>query len=373
MASSGASHRAVAARWSIGVLALVGACFDFDALTDGEGALRDEDARAPANEGGISPDVTAQGDVTAPRDVGSDTFEASGPPAPPTCATSGFACAVEAPTGWQGPFALYEGNAANAPSCGAVTQVVDARAGLATPSPAQCASCTCQNATGTSCGPVPIEGQNGACAGSGSTETIPPNTCIMRGYGTMLGDNVAAGGVRFSLPPVTGGSCAPTVAKPTPNNPALSWATTAVGCTTLVATTPGCNAGEVCSAVPAPPFFAKLCIAQDGDVAACPGAPYSQRHLYYKGASDTRDCAACGCAGPNPANCSAVVSTGTSTTCASPENVTNAPACLVRDPGSFYYMKATTTLPAVTCPATGGAATGTAVPAAPITVCCEPP
>jgi hypothetical protein len=356
-------------------LAVVAGCWSFEALN--EGAARDGsdagDVNAPPpNEGGSGEETGVGSDGGASDGATADVFEASGPPAPASCATSGFACAAVAPTGWQGPFALYEGNAANAPSCGAVTQELAANANLASPPPAQCASCTCQNATGASCGTIQIEPQDNTCGGTGFKEQIAINTCVYRGYGTLVSGGYAAGGVRFSLPPVTGGSCAPTVAKPTPTKPAVSWAITAVGCTTLVPTTPGCPAGQVCSAIPAPPFFSKLCVAQDGDVSACPGAPYSQRHLYYKGLSDTRDCAACNCGGPNPAQCAATVSTGTDTTCNAPENVTAAPACLVRDPGGFYYMKATTTLPTVTCPASGGAAIGTATPAQPVTVCCEP-
>lgn len=304
-----------------------------------------------------------------------DGFEASGPPPPPTCATAGFACAVVAPAGWTGPFGLYEGNLASAPSCGAVTQVLTAYSGLAGVTAATCPACTCDAATGTGCAKVPIEGARGGCFGTGTGNggLLTSGACEYWSYGTLIDpDGYAANGVKVGKPAVTGGSCAPTVAKPTPSKPGYTWNMTAIACTTQVPSTSGCTAGRVCSKTPEPPFNAKLCIAKDGDIAGCPGAPYSNRALYYKAASDTRDCGTCGCGAPNAAQCD-VTALSSADNCATARS---AGTCLYRangtDPDTAYYLKATATPPTVTCPASGGAPTGTVTPSNPVTICCEP-
>lgn len=301
-----------------------------------------------------------------------DGFEASGPPPPATCASSGFQCVTPAPSGWAGPFSLYEGNVASAPSCGNVTQMLAANSGLVAPGPAQCAACQCNSVTGASCGPVAITPKRGNCTGTGFATNLGLNVCTQMSYGTFVDeDGFAANALGFGASMVSGGACTPTLAKPVATQPAVSWSTAAVGCTTLVPTTPGCTGSKVCSAIPEPPFNAKLCIGSDGDIPGCPGAPYSRRVVYYKGVADSRDCGACGCTAPAGGQCITTVSTSTDSTCATNENVGTAPVCLAREPG-FYFTRATAVLPAMSCPPTGGAPTGTATAASPVTVCCEP-
>jgi hypothetical protein len=303
-----------------------------------------------------------------------DGFEASGPPPPPTCASAGFACVPVAPAGWIGPFSLYDGNLANAPSCGGVTQLLAANSDLAAVLPAQCAACTCNDATGATCGDVMYYGQRSNCTGTSFMTSLALGVCRNLPYGTIVDpDGYAATRITFTTSAASGGTCAPTVAKPTPTKPPTTWDVAAVGCTTLVSGTPGCTAGEVCSAIPEPPFDAKLCIGKDGDVPACPGAPYSRRVVFYKGTTDTRDCDTCACDPPPSATCASTVTTSSDSACAKKENVGSGAACLARDGSStYYYTKVTATPPVQKCAASGGAPHGTVTPASPVTVCCEP-
>jgi len=341
-----------------------------DAATTGDVGA---DVTSSGADGGEKADVAvsdAQLDVIDPFDA-PDGWEASGPPPPPTCTQSGFRCATTAPNGWTGPFGLYNGNVTDAPSCGTVTQLLAANASLSQPVPAaQCPACTCNKATGTSCGQVTTYGSTGGCAGKGSTYVLDVNVCQNVPYGYLLDPgNFAANGIGFEASKVMGGSCTPTAAKPSAVKPAFGWDVAAVGCTTLVPKTPGCNAGTVCSAIPAPPFDSKLCVAKDGDVAACPGAPYSRRMLFYKGASDSRDCGTCACGAVPSANCNATAITSDQSDC-TPSFSGTVPTCLAHT--GYYYTKVNATPPPLDCPASGGAPTGTVTPASPVTVCCEP-
>lgn len=367
------------------VASLVGACgsaacgllIDTEGLVGGAPAV---DAGIEGSGDTIDDDVgeTGGGDVLAPPDALPDAIEEPdvvGPPPPPSCNATGFACAALAPTGWTGPFALYAGATGNAPSCGAVTQELAANDSLVEPAPAQCGSCSCGVATGAGCGAFAATGQNSFCNSPGTVEMLQPNQCYNRsGLSYTDGTGSQSSAVQFGRSSMTGGACAPAATKPATTVPPLSWGIAAVGCNVRVPATPGCDPSkEVCIKSPEPPFGSKLCISQDGDLPACPGAPYSDRHVYFRGAADTRGCGDCTCGAPFAANCSGNAVLAATMGCNVDVVTAPAPTCLTREPTGRPYLRLNAAPPTdAGCPPDGGKPAGAATPGSPVTVCCQP-
>jgi len=295
------------------------------------------------------------------------------PPPPPTCKTDGFACVAEAPSGWTGPFALFDGLATSAPTCAGATpvQVLASNADLVPAAPAKCAACAC-TASGVTCkGNFAVDGDNGGCTACNTPGTMTPNVCHSYTYGTVICGGYNATNIRFTgSATVNSGTCAPDVAKPTPTKDPFSFNRAEIGCQGSV-TRVDCDSGYVCANTTKPPFAKGLCISHAGDLPACPGAPYSQRFLFNQSATDTRDCAACTCgATPDALACTAtVVSSASDSSCQTGTMVT-VPGCSSNYPG---YAKLTIAPPGkTTCPASGGAPVGTVTGSDPVTVCCIP-
>jgi hypothetical protein len=279
----------------------------------------------------------------------------------PRC--SAFTCTPEALSGWQGPVALYEGAAAP-PECGAGYPkiAIEAHAGLTSVPPAQC-ECACGTATGVACTPatVTIHGV-AACTNAcpAGAAAVPANGCA-----AVVGCNAAR--VVISGSTATGGSCAP---KGKTTLPPVSWATQ-----TRVCAAPsvgrGCAPSQVCAARPQLPFAPTFCVAALGDV-ACPGGVYTTKHLYSRGVADTRACAPCACGAIAGADCESAARvdlfngdacTGTVTPLAVPTACTATGVAGIRS--ARFVVN-----PGGSCEPSGGAATGSAVPDGPVTVCC---
>lgn len=293
------------------------------------------------------------------------------PPPPPSCKVDGYACVAEAPSGWDGPFALFDGLAASAPQCTNSAPSLKANADLVPAPAAACGACTCtaQNAT---CSGVHVDGAKGNCQSCAQNfGSLAPGVCYNYSYGTLICDGFNAGAFYFGTSTVAKGTCTPDVAKPTPMKTAVQWNRVELGCQVFAAKV-DCDSGFVCQPVPKPPFAKGMCIQKQGDLPACPGAPYTQRFLFYQSANDTRDCGACGCGmAPDPLACTATVTTSTTDgTCQTGTVINSLPGCSADYPG---YAKLDAKPPAKpTCPANGGAPTGSVTPSNPVTVCCMP-
>lgn len=337
---------------------------DFSSLSAGTGAeppVPGDDGAAAADGGSLDASV-----VIAPL------ADAGLPPPPPTCKMEGLACVPVAPAGWAGPFALYAGSVADAPACsGGLTSVLQASGSLAPAAPAICASCACSAATGMTCGSVTVAGAAASCS-CANTFAMPLalGTCTNLSYGSLICDGFAADTVNFTVSPASGGQCTPAPAKPTAQRPNVIWGSAAVGCQLSVPSQVDCPANQVCASTPAPPFDPRQCIMKAGDVAACPGFPYSRRSLFYRGVDDKRDCAACACGSPGAASCATSVKTAANFGCADTPFVT-APACQPRSSPARYNVMATATPPTnVACAASGGAPIGGVTTKDPVTICC---
>ena len=131
------------------------------------------------------------------------------------------------------------------------------------------------------------------------------------------------------------------------------------------------------------PGFA-LCIFHEGDE-DCPTDPenvFTEKHVFYNGVQDDRQCSACSCGAPTGSACTATISIykGNNLTCNPPTFAqipvsSEGPACLnIQLPGQALGSKSagpTTYLPG-TCPPMGGDASGSAIPTKPDTFCCRP-
>jgi hypothetical protein len=279
-------------------------------------------------------------------------------------------CAAIASAGWSGPFQLYDGNEANAPSCAPPVErgVLEASAEILAPPPADCAPCVCGPVGGARCGPAAITGYEGCVQCPNPTPILQDQAS--RCY-TILQDGCGATASSVQLGPsdASGGSCSPLGGGAT--LPAFRWSRIARGCASPgAAEGAGCNPRELCVPRPARPFEPGICVSQAGDV-ACPGTPYRIKRLYHQNASDTRSCSPCGCLAPEGVHCPVLgVRLNTSDCTGATElNRATAPGCL-----TFVTPSTRITIgPAQdgSCPPSGGAPIGTVVPNAPLTVCCS--
>lgn len=343
---------------------------DLDSLSGGGGQDGGADATSSSTEAGASEAGAVDAGSDARDAAVAELPDANLPPPPPTCKKTGLTCVPAAPSGWAGPFALYSGSVSDAPACAAgLTSVLTANDALAPPAPASCSACACANATGFTCGGITVTGNNGACnCTTGNSSSFALNTCYQVSYGSFLCDSYNADWLRIAPKPAAGGGCTPVAAKPTVTKPPVSWGTAAVGCQLSVASQVDCPSGDVCVATSSPPFSPGLCVMKAGDLPACPGFPYTQRSVFYRSVSDSRDCAACGCGAPPATTCPTKVKSAAQGDC-SDQPYVDAPACV--DWASFHNVSATATQPTdVKCPPTGGTAIGTATAADPVTVCC---
>jgi hypothetical protein len=300
---------------------------------------------------------------------------------------------TNAPAGWDGPYALYDGAPAQDPGCPAeypgTSHSFLGNGGLSAP-PANCSVCTCANPQGQKCTmPNYVTVTDATCTGTatcGANLPLPANwdgSCTGNTYsgGNTCGPNadpqcqIGTGpcsvSVRALAPYVTGGSCA---ASPViPDIPSLSWQRLGHGCGDAVSKT-GCNPGQTCLPKTSTPF--KLCAFKSGDN-ACPAGAYNEKHLLYEGVNDTRACDPCNCDPPAGGTCSATIRLYSDLQVGICNNqvVSFQAGTCVNLAGNPNVAGRRATISAVsggTCQATGGSPTGTAVPANPTTFCCIP-
>lgn len=344
---------------------------------------------------GATPDAHVDAKtIDAPRAAEANCFDGlddngDGLPdcADPTCATVAM-CVAEIPADWIGYDQLFDGSASppgcTAPFTGTATP---GSSGL-TAAAATCDACTCGTPANMTCDlPDQITVQDALC---GNTPTDVGQLAVPAAWdGTCFGNDGFPGGntvcgangtspcnvsVTANAPTVTGGSCAPAGGAATV--PPTSFSNIGVACTGAPHGA-GCTGTDVCQPKPAQGFESGLCIHHDGEL-DCPAGPFTNKHVFYTGVTDTRGCTACGCGAPTGATCAATIqvfSTGPATCTGIPVASFTAGSCanLLGNPAVASRRATVTTAPTGgQCGPTGGAPTGTAVGSGATTYCCIP-
>ncbi len=264
--------------------------------------------------------------------------------------------------------------------------------GLSVPAATSCTGCSCT--ASTSCSISLYSYSTAAVCTADATNTggtlvgtVTSSAMCVQPSGNILS---TAPGYRVSNVTQTDSACTPSG---TPTMPATSWTTQKKFCAAN-RLGGGCSPGYVCA-----PKLAQLtdhCVRADGNQ-TCPAGYSPQTDTWYKGMSDSRACAACGCGTQTPGDCSKELLSGTtyarnlafwpnsfgqcSTTGGTSYNVSTTPGsktcCALQCEasscgatgiacGNFGYA-----YPPVqaSCPATS-AISGAATPTGPETVCC---
>lgn len=295
----------------------------------------------------------------------------------------GCAC-MTVPTGWTGPFALYEGPSPIAPPlcAGAYGSTsFQGQAQLSDPV-ASCTACTCGAQQGAKCG-AHFTYYTNACGGTSTgcgAEDYGALAGACEGLGTGNGgcsgrdvQSFQADGVESQA-----GTCAPSPV--TPNGAAPSWGTTAVACAPASPFGVGaCSSGQTCAPGPTAPFD-DFCIEAAGAQTCPSGTPFATPHLYYTTFDDTRACSACTCSVPPPPTCSpsGTVTFWTAFNCSGTPtgsvtlNDVNASGCETLPSMSYYSTYTPTSFVLGSCSPGGGAPTGAVAPTAStaVTFCC---
>jgi hypothetical protein len=341
-----------------------------DADSGADGA--DEVSAPPPDDGAASSDATGSADVDACTTVEDCTNDRDDDCnglvdcADPAC--SAWSCVPQV-AGWSGPYELYEGPAGVAPpACGAsFTGVVyNGNGGLAYVPPT-CSACSCGGAMGLTCGAPSLTSYDAAgCATSCGNLTLNAacNTLPTCGAGNPVG------AVAVTAAPTSGGSCTPSGGVPT--KPAPTWSTVARGCGLARTGSGACGPTAACAPKTGLPFGTGQCIVQGGDV-ACPGGPYTIRHLYFTGFDDQRGCTTCNCGGVNGATCSTTVTLYTGKNCNNTAQPLTAPQTCATATGQPKSAASTSVVASPgSCDATGGAPMGAVSASGPTTFCCTP-
>jgi hypothetical protein len=128
-----------------------------------------------------------------------------------------------------------------------------------------------------------------------------------------------------------------------------------------------CGNGEIC----APKLSTKPCLFKDGDE-ACPGAPWTAKHLLYRNTRDERACTPCACGSVVGGQCTPTVTAYANSGCTGTSASAVITSCRT---GAFpAHLRGTVDLTSAGACALlpdGGRPTGSVVPIDPITVCCS--
>lgn len=314
-------------------------------LTDTDGLSGGGGSSSSSSSSGGGPDAGGDGET---------------PPAPPlACPNAGRSCVTEAPTGWNGPLIVYDGDEAAAPACPPEMNVarVDAYRGFHEPAAHTCTGCSCGPGQGVMCSPV-LKKWDTTCANATDSQKLSPGFCVK-----------VAGDTGYSVDfEASGGSCNPVGG--VPSLPPIPWdsKTRACGAPELLRT--GCPSGQICAPDPPYPFRAKHCISRGGDV-DCPGAPYTEK-LVATDVDDQRGCTKCTC-GPPTSECRGTGAQTSSPNCAGIPQFKQFPASCDSDADDRYLMVSTAGPISSKCELTAPAApTGAVAPGGPTTICCTP-
>ena len=284
---------------------------------------------------------------------------------------------------WEDPTLLWFGPADQVPECprGPMTIAYEAQTDLVALS--ACEACTCEPPTGSCALPSTLTASTTACSMPGGISTSFNAPVPWDGSCDSTIQTPSGASQSLTIDPITMTENGCALGPPVPAKVvSLHWDTFARACDI------GLPMGPVKRSICLPddlisPGFA-LCIFHEGDE-DCPdesGNVFTEKHVFYNGVQDDRQCSACSCGAPTGSVCKAQLSIhdGNDLTCSGPTIaqllITSAKdACVdITLPGQALGSKSvgpTTYIPG-TCPPMGGAASGSAIPTEPDTFCCRP-
>jgi hypothetical protein len=240
--------------------------------------------------------------VDAEPDGGGATEDGDPDGAEPPVACNA-ACVPVPPTGWSGPYAIYEGSASAAsPDCaragGYPNDVYDGY-GMLDAGATEC-TCTCRPVTGASCGSPVIHffSDPNCMAACSPASQVVDSTCTVLNVGS-------CGGLHITLEAgAPSGSCEPVAVATVP---APTWQTSARLCgPSSPATGSGCAVGSLCVPATGLPFEGSYCVAQTAETGPLPCPPsYPAVRAYSESFVDTRGCSTCSCGPATGIECTA--------------------------------------------------------------------
>lgn len=245
-------------------------------------------------------------------------------------------CVPEAPAGWRGPVAFWQGASTTEPPPECPEGYDSPTDAHARPS-ASDADCTCRcDAVEQTCDDEPalvVLFQDLAC------ETVctlaSPLECI-----EVAGCNGSAGTMRAAAAQPTG-ACSATVEK---NTTPPSWQRDARLCELSRPTRDDCaDANQACAPTPGSPFSSQSCVYRvvlEGEtMPSCPPSHARATAMLYSSLSDDRDCGECTCDGPTGGSCEGTVLLSSGDDCSSASEYSVGSGCqpfsLPRSPTSI--------------------------------------
>jgi hypothetical protein len=269
---------------------------------------------------------------------------------------------------------LWFGHEIEAPACPDNAAGVGYEGNADPAGPLPCGACSCTPQTAT-CGLTASIGANAApCdAGADAAPATPFGGPAGWDGGCTPYDAVDGGVASLTIAPLTldESGCTP-VRAPPGESPGL-WSTFARACALNACP----STGETCAPTASSGF--RRCIfflAGDQD---CPGvslSPYTEKHVFFAGADDTRGCSSCACTSA-PGVCSSVLSVYADDACSDkPIDIPLTSATALCSNVSNSTLGSKSIRPAIyapgTCQPSGGAPIGMVVPLMPSTFCCLP-
>jgi hypothetical protein len=289
-------------------------------------------------------------------------------------------CLPSPPTGWSSPVLLWFGSETAAPACPESAAGVGYE-GHADPTTMSlpCGACSCESPTGT-CGlPLSVTASAAPCAVDAGSPSTPFDGPAAWDGGCTTHDALDAGAKSVTISPllVTEGGCTPMQAPVQTNMPGL-WNTFARDCTSSAGGTCA-STGETCAPTAPDGFEQCVFFLAEGDT-DCPSAsfsPYTEKHVFFGGANDMRQCSPCTCTSET-GTCSAMLSVYSDGACGSllaSDTITSTmPLCFgLPDLALGSKSVGPVTYTPGTCQPSGGESMGSVVPLMPSTFCCLPP
>jgi hypothetical protein len=364
------------------VAILAGACAQFSSGECTDKALCDPNAEASTGDtttkdvpgvdvvidnivgpDGNVPDGQCNGGVEDCANGKDDNCDGKIDCADPLCQGAGYSCVAPSPgNGWQGPVAWFNQAGDTIPSCAGVYATQGAGGHSAINAPAAQCSCGCTGPTNVQCNQVSVNYYTDTnCQTSFGGAGLPANFCVSTGGSSVQSVKGVESATAFN------GNCG---SNPSKTVPAISWGQSESVCSyNGVSDTGGCTNSDLCMQAPPSGANAKACIWQNGDI-ACPGAPYTQKTVFYTSVDDQRNCGTCTC-------------TASAGTCDAQITVYNQPSCPgggllgIQSDGTCHQFNAYSAIAGAistnpgTCGANGtGGPTGSASATGPVTVCC---
>ncbi|MCK6588279.1 MAG: hypothetical protein HUU21_21130 [Polyangiaceae bacterium] len=306
------------------------------------------------------------------------------------CGDLGYQCITSAPVGWTGYFALYTDSSGSYPECPnefPSTIPFTGKSGLVA-FQASCAPCLCGAVEGETCNLPDVVTVIEKSCGNAASAVSPNNLSVPSNWdgscyavGSAPGSQVTCGAqmnekcntsVKSDAPTVTVGSCMASGGEPTIEP--VSWMLYGKACGNAPLGG-GCEASQVCQPTPAAPFKSGMCIYKDGEQASCPGEPFTEKHVFFEDAQDTRDCSACSCNAPSGGKCSATITVYSDVNCTSNPTPFQAGSCGTLPAANlpvFGRTASNITVTPGTCASQGGEPTGSVTPTSATTFCCIP-